>query len=290
MALQYTHPDGSADPSEILGSYIQWYSCVQQVLTYQKSQKIPLGIVAPSNFAEWANAALDQAQDLIPLHQDMVTKADALIKHAIDSGAAPDFAAFEAFTKSYTNFCASLSSTLEKFHASTQGIDPVTGLKQGTLLHADFDRELDRLSRKDNPFVLALVKINKFSTISLSARIAMTQKAAETIKKNLRSYDDAYYIGEGSFAVLLRQATKSEGVTVMSRSTKQFEFEDVVTALGDKNICLLSCVAEPLPGDQAEIILSSLQEQASLYQVEGGTVIEHIEISPFEKFIQSKQS
>lgn len=291
MPLNYNHqPSTSLNPAEILEAYAQWFSCVQQVLLYQTSQKVPLGIVAPSNFTKWAAEATGQAADLIPLHQQLVKQADHLVKQAIDTNQPPLFEEHQAFTATYNQFHTHLITTIENFCETNQGLSPLTGLKKEGLLKPDLERESNRLSRNGHSFVFALMKINNFTDLSASDSAAICKEAANIMQQTLRSYDDAYDLGDGHFAVALKQVTKSEGSTVLGRIANKFDAADAVKALPNKDIALLSCVAEPLPGDEIDALRASLQEQINRYDTNGSTVIEYIEISPFEKFVQSKQS
>lgn len=174
-----------------------------------------------------------------------------------------------------------------------KGIDLETGLRRESVLNKDMDREMQRLARQGKPFSLALVRIKNYEEISEQEGEAIGEYVkfvSELIKKCLRSFDDAYRVGDGEFVLALKQADVTGGIRALERLNHLLEdnkYDFTSEALSEKNAALLCCVTEPVADDDINSLIENMKADLDGSDNSDDTVLEYHELSPLQRFVQS---
>ena len=174
------------------------------------------------------------------------------------------------------------------------GYDALTSLRSKSMLLPDIQREFDRLMRQGKKFCVAMACIDRFDVIEGSVSSVEAEGyvklVASLIKLSIRSFDDAYYVGDGRFALCLKQAEVSGGITALERLRRELERQNIslVTQSGEKSLLSMSCcIAEPVEGDDMRELVKNLRlDLESSTQGEVDTVLRYNELSPLQRFIK----
>ncbi|MCK6418457.1 MAG: GGDEF domain-containing protein, partial [Alphaproteobacteria bacterium] len=145
--------------------------------------------------------------------------------------------------------------------------------------------------RQGKPFSLALIRINHFDRFmkflpEREAKEAL-MRVVDLVKRNLRSYDDAYYLDDGTFAMSLKQTTQVGAAKALARMKNELEDMNSVYSLDGirTSLTLSSCVAEPVPENDVQDLVRGLMEQIKRTG-EGDVVVQYQEVSPLQRFLQ----
>lgn len=191
----------------------------------------------------------------------------------------PDLSDFGMFMEAYESFMIQLSDLEKNIVLADFGYDLLTGLRNSSVMIAELSRELERRSRRGQPFSVAVLRIDNPALREDAAAIVATAKA---VKKTIRAFDDAYICGNGEFVVSLKHSDSKGGVRFVSR------FNDSLLSVVGRDFTVTACVGEPLPGDDLEGMLANIRDD--LDQLSGmgnGVTGEYEEVSPLNKFLMS---
>lgn len=262
---------------------LAWGANVHEAIALGKN---PLTILAiDADFNAWSDNV--RASNAIP-----VNTLDALKKLYFQAkGSAANK---ELFASSYNSFMNALLVIERDLITSAAGIDVPTGLRHRTVMLKDISREMERLTRQGEPFSIALIQISNFAGIKERHMDGSEQiyerQVADIIKQSIRSFDDAYYIGEGAFVVALKLSKSDGGIKSIERLKATLDKKDIEikTLEGSLGFISLTCrVAEPIPGDDPEDIINNLKLDVDR-SGDDETVFEYQEISPLQRFVQDQ--
>ena len=160
------------------------------------------------------------------------------------------------------------------------GVDQLTGLRSQDVMMADLERELERRSRRGQPFCFTLSRIDGDEARRDPQNIVL---AATCIQKTIRTFDDAYVTGEGEFLSSLKHSDINGGLRFVAR------LNEIVMDNTAEKFTLSSVVAEPVPGDDLKKLVADVR--GNLDELSGlgrkGASGQYEEVSPLNKFIQS---
>lgn len=197
----------------------------------------------------------------------------------LSAGGVPVVATFDSFWQTYEGFSSQLRRVEKDMVLSDFGIDMQTGLRSATVMMTELARELERRSRKGQPFSVAMLRIDDPVLRGDEKTLGFVARA---VQKTIRTFDDAYISGDGEFLISLKHSDAAGGLRFVTR------FKDALGNGEEVNFTVSSCVAEPLPGDELDDLLKNvradLEDIAS--QARGATG-QHEEISPLNRFLQS---
>lgn len=230
----------------------------------------------------------EDKQALDKAHKALQAEADSLC------AATPERGRFKKFTTNYGMFIRDLHAISQNRILEIWGLDVLTGLKNKNAMLMDMAQELERLARHGRAFSLALVRIDLYAVMQEQLPKAeleeITKNVTRLIRASLRSFDEAYYIGEGEFVFSLKQASAAGGQKALQRLRQKLEkIELSVVIKGQPTPVTMSCcVSEPLPEDDIEQVLSNLRNDLQARDRESGDVFVHYEMSPLQRFINSQ--
>lgn len=298
MALDYQLESRLKDLAPVLDDLGAWYSRIMRVLAYPEAPQTSEQLTIPRSFSLWAQSSVAEDDDvvsgligdMVALHADVEARAYSLLNTLV-GGVQPDITSFDHFVAAYEGFVSHMHSLERDLALHDTGFDRLTGLRTKHVMTRDLGLELDRLSRQGKPFCLALARIDRHDVIKTS--LAQTDydvlmhDAAEIIKKCIRSFDDAYYLGDGEFLMTLKQTEIGGGSAGLNRLRKLLEQNAPVFRIDGKDhrLSMSSCIAEPQPEDKVDQLLVNMRTDLNRYSGDGQAVVEYVEMSPIQRFI-----
>lgn len=294
--------DDSNDFMDILEEHSEWFQRVMCFFFYNDSQTLSASVAKPTSFAQWAVQAnqddridLEIIEKLTALHTDVLKMADSLMEKTRETQKKPSLPEFQSFSILYEQFIAHLRRLEREILTEGAGYDALTGLRNAVRLPSDIMQELQRLARHGRSFCVALVKIDHFEDIKANAQPeelkGYIKLVAELIKVSLRSFDDAYVMHENEFALCLKQADITGGISALERLRKELEVQNIRFTAGEHDfaISLTCCIAEPVVGDEVKPLIDNLRRDLAMAEdgpKGGDTVLEYRELSPLQRYVK----
>lgn len=290
--------------SPLIDEYAEWYGDVLRCFFYAEEDLPPLDNNADALFVKWRDTILNQEfveqeaiERLSSLQAEMKETALSLCAAASEGRGKPSVADFDKFTNLFYSFISNLRRLEKDSVLEDSGIDVLTGLRSKNAMHADIDKELERLARRGKPFCLSLARIDNYEKIAAEhgrehAR-EFTKIVAGYIKKSVRSFDDAYRLGSGEFLLCLKQADVTGGIAALERLRRMLEASGTTYRLGGQEVLLTMscCIAEPVHDDKVDDLIDHLRADLNAVETSsGGAVLEYHEMSDLQRYIQESSS
>jgi|GEM_PF-6827388 len=185
----------------------------------------------------------------------------------------------ETFLVTFENFQASLQQLENGVLFSDFAIDELTGLGTHDKMITELTKELERRARRGQPFCIVLSRIDGLEDKKSPQSILL---ASQAVKKTLRSFDDAYAIGDGEFLSSLKHSDNNGGLKFIGRLNSNLS-NNV-----DVKFSMSSVVAEPYPGDNLETFVEAVKKDLSILSSSSKNVSgEYKEVSPLTQYIKS---
>ncbi len=300
MAIDYELNSQLKDLIEIKSHYLSWFFRLTQCLLFNQEQNDGLGLEQPSSYTRWYQEAIENSdtnQDLLltlhARHQRLTKLSDKLLGDCIKTSKSISQDSYDKFSKLFEKFMDIIQRIERELILDEKGIDAETGLRRKAVLLADMNREMERLARQGKPFSLALVKVDHFDKIVEEEG----KKASEyikhlsrLIKKSIRSFDDAYRVGEGEFILSLKQADITGGIRALERLKELLEadiYNFASSSLDSKMISLSCCISEPLPYDDIDELINNMKKDFEAADKTEDSVLEYFELSPLQRYIKN---
>ncbi len=300
MALEYNENKHYKALLPILDDHTEWFHQLVQCLFYPEDNSSVGLMNKPNSFAEWfvyvnreGGMPLEIIEKLAALHADLFALSDILVRTSVEKLEKPIKTDFQKFLTIYEEFFLYIRRLEKDYLLEGGGYDALVGLRNKKLLIPDLNRELQRFSRQGKSFCVALVKIDNFNIIKNNSQQVEVEGylklVAGLIKLSIRSFDDAYYLGNDEYALCLKQSVISGGISALERLRQELEGQDVSFRDGDKTVALSMscCIAEPVSDDNMEELLKNLRLDLKNKEFEKtDTVLEYHELSPLERYVQ----
>lgn len=202
-----------------------------------------------------------------------------MAKTFLDAEGKPPKESFETFLITYENFQTSLQRLEQDSLLADFGIDSLTGLRSKGVMVADLERELERRSRRGQPFCFVLSRIDGVEARKDEKNMVL---AAKCIEKTIRSFDDAYVSAEGEILSCLKHSDDNGGLKFITRLNFILSKDENV------KFTMSSFVAEPLPGDNITQLISLVRQSLDdLARKTNAAAGQYEDISPLSRYIQS---
>ncbi|MCD8571566.1 MAG: diguanylate cyclase [Alphaproteobacteria bacterium] len=299
MPLEYNATENLNDIMPVLGDHLDWYNTLQKQLLYP--QAYPPGAVERlASFHAWFHKAQNKefvdrpALDALQkIYYQLHEEAERLIGGAASSRRAISADDFEKLNTLHLQFCSQVRAYEHDSILEDGGLDALTGVRNWRQLRKDLKKELDRLERSGKSFTVAMTRIDQYEEIIREYSVAEAREylklVASLMKQSLRTFDDAYRTQEDKFALCLRQADMSGGISALERLKELLEEREEILKLGGRKVplTLSCCIAEPVPEQDVDEMLRNLNDDLDNMKNSTGTVLEYFEISPLQKFIET---
>lgn len=292
MALEYKSNIGVEAIIPILDEHVVWYGQMMRIY-FERSKDVP---TTPNVFEEWVETAEKEnsisetiAQHLRRLHGDMVKTGTVFIAKAMMWDTNP-LKEFNEFTRHYEEFIQFMRRIEREQTLENSGIDEKTGLRSLKVMRDDIHREMQRRSRRGNPFALALLKLNNFSDEWAREEepfMLTIRKISDQIRYTLRSFDDAYYLGGPYFLVSLKHADKVGSQAASTRlSTGINDAHIYAPQQPGLQVSVSVLVAEPVEGDDIDTMIANMKNDLENVDTKG-TVLQYNDLSPLQRYVSS---
>ncbi|MGQ0527791.1 MAG: diguanylate cyclase domain-containing protein [Alphaproteobacteria bacterium] len=285
------------DTQLMIEEYTSWHAQILERVFYPHDMAQEI-VVQPSFLISWLEEADERGKasaallTLKQLHNDFISQGQNCLGTIPKAGNSPDYKNFKKLNILFEELLKYITSL--NFHASgdQRYMDERTGLGTQRALERDLQVEMERFTRHGKQFALALVKIHDYA--DLESGLPETEFTAclnltgNIIRKSIRSFDDAYYLGEGRFALCLKHSNNSEGIRALSRLKNELKKKNMIynVSNGPVTLRVSSCITEPVPGDELSVILEDLEQDLQSHSGEPTAVLEHHEISPLQRFLK----
>lgn len=297
MTLTYTLDNSLNDFSDILSQYMDWYREVSKILCFPEDlsdRQIP---EIPKKFESWIKVLEEQdyifKEDLARikgLYGQLDKMSSAMIFQIRSTKKQISADQYQGIHVIFNEFMKIIQDVDRKSRIHNLGFDVLTGLRTVKAMHIDLQRELEKMERQGIPFSVAMVKIDSYADLvreegDQTARIYQ-KLVAETILEAMRAYDDAYRLHNGEFLLCMKQSDLHGAVAALQRLYGLIaEKEIMITLKGEsKKLTISSCIAEPLPEDNVDILLDYLRDDLKSVDEGSGALTAYAEISPVERY------
>lgn len=292
MALEYKSLIGLEAIMPVLDEHVVWYG----KLVRSHFEGKPSNEASPLVFSEWLvkakaekSISADTAERVRRIHEGMIHAAHNFTTKSFSREGTP-LNEYNELTRYYEEFIQAMRQ-IELDHAvENSGFDEKTGLRSLKLLKPDFDREMERRARRGNPFSLSLIKINKFKPEWREDEKVcrpMIKKISDQIKESLRSFDEAYYLGEEYFMLALKHADSLGSQAAMNRLNQAITSAHIPPPDDPlEEISVSSVISEPTQGDKLDVLLENMKKDLEGIN-DKGTVLQYNDLSPLQRYIHS---
>ena len=185
----------------------------------------------------------------------------------------------EIFLATFENFQSALQKLEHGQLLADFGIDELTGMHTQDKMINELERELERRSRRGQPFCFVVSRIDGNEARQKTENIIL---AAKAVQKTIRSFDDAYITANGEFISSLKHSDNNGGLKFVSR------LNYIIRSNPDVHFTMSSIVAEPMPGDSIPQLIDSVKKELrSLSVGESGVAEQYEEVSPLSQYLKS---
>ena len=236
------------------------------LLTYLRDEKIDNSVLQ--------RASVDRLEEL---HKDLCDTAKEVVVQA-RGGQQINVEQFEKLEQFMDAYCLHLRRIENEILSSGLSIDPVTGLRSVSGMKDELKREMDRRDRKNVPFCVCNLSMDETAVQPAQYDRRSMEKyfaaMAAAMSDMMRSFDDAYHLGQGEFIICLKHVDLLDACTVMERLLKRIEDISITSENGQQIQGTASCgVVEPMPDDEIDYILQNAKQTRKEAQEDGGNLV-----------------
>ncbi len=276
--------------SHIAEDYMQWFTKITCSLFCKSNDdnSPPKAISLPPSFTGFMeqealspSMSSEVMQSLEHLYADLQKQTEYV-------SSSPD--SYKRLASSYENFLRYLIRLSGEGDQENSSLDLVTGLRNAKNIKEDMRRELERLLRHGKEFSLVLLRIDNFKKmeqeLNMNDLMNILQAVSKGILKSLRSFDDAYYLGNGEILLSLKQTKMPGGKQMLRRLRK--DINDVAPE-GTAKIPFSASIAEPAPRENIKKLIDHLREDLCYYKEKGSVIAEHSSLSPLQRYAEAQK-
>lgn len=274
--------------ANLVEDYSIWFGQVIAAAFYQNDESASRStdcvdkseITPPSSFKLKIGALLQETHKGMP--SQLVETEEymcGLAQQILSMNEPPSLELFNSFWQAFDGFLNIIQRMEKDALLADYGIDQETGMRSIAVMESDILRELERRSRRGQPFCIAMARIDDPKRCG---NIADVKAAARIVLGSIRIFDDAYVTGQGEFLVCLKHADAKGGLKFSTRLNEELK-KDL-----DIDFTMSCCVAEPLPGDSVPGLIANIRKDLNHISGFGdGATGQYEDISPLNRYIQS---
>lgn len=285
MVLNYTGTVTSHMLVTDMQKHLAWFTNVIRVSFFYAGQTVEVDLKPPSALLDYLKTNSDFQGVIRPetltrlesLHQNLATIAEECIQRSRSSQPIT-LDLYEKFNQSMDDYAQQLRQVDDEISSVGVSIDPVTGLRTLSGIHDDLKREMDLRDRKNTPFCVCNLSLDpaSYNENAFERQILeqLYTQMAEAMSGMLRSFDDAYHVGQGEFILCLKHVDILDSCGVMERLLEKIAKLQIPADAGQVLQATASCgVVEPIPGNEIDVILQHAKETRLDAQKEGGNMV-----------------
>lgn len=264
--------------SEVIEDCQHWLSNMLVGLFYSKSDQ-PAAL--PKAYGEWIAHPQTEEKFRPALIDQLKHSAEtmaACLQETLKS-VPPKQHDFQQFLQAYEDFIGRLTNVENQRLLSDKGIDADTGFKTDAVLVDELKKELERRSRRGNPFSIAMIRID--GDAQNEEKEYQLKAIADAFRKCMRSFDDIYRAGDKDFVAGLKHSDLKGAFRFTERVKEE------LTSI-NAGFTFSSCVAEPDPADDIVGFLENMKgDLAKIIASGDGQVAKFEEISPLQRYVNN---
>lgn len=297
MALQYQTSLTSEMLIDDIEKHVIWYNEILRKSLFPSSE-VEVSHTPPNAFVNWCRENITEDQPeynsiarVQTLHQELSEAAHVMLERA----GAITKSVFDTLEHGYEAYITQLRKLQQDVMTSGAAIDPVTGLHTVSNMYPEVARELDRSARKGGPFCLAHVLIDKLDDYKeiydRREQDVIYASVAAVMTKMIRSFDDAYFLGQGEYIICLKQVDKLDACSVMERLCDLVRQNLIKLPNMREQTVTISCgVTEPVPEEEKIEDIFKHAKMALGYAIEDGgdRVEQYYEMSRLEQYAKDQ--
>lgn len=293
MSLEYEQGNQNLEAvTGIIDDYNDWFGQVVTAVSYPEENNITDNVHKPVSFISWAQDqrsdeengfSSDIIENLEEMHIDMMSRGD-MIMQITSTGNKPDFADFSDFKNLFDAFTGRLRRLERDSMAEGAGFDEKTGLRNEKVMEEDLNKEMERVARNGSPFSIIYTRIDRF--FQFDDKDPVIEIVADNIKKCMRTFDDAYYLGGGDFVLSLKQADMIGAQAATNRLQNFIKTDEN----NNSNITLSYCMSEPVAGDKVDELIGNMKSDLDAYDGDDDVVLKFVEVSALQRYLDEVES
>ncbi len=296
MALRYM-PILSSDMLIVdMEEHIKWFGDIVRAVIFSQNADISI-YELPNSLLAWCEKEADNIglrNDLLEklkyYHLELEIEVKKIIEN-LNNGVELTPDSYNLIEQNLFSYIKELKKLQENTSGINVAIDPLTGLRSMSGMKNDIQKELDRRERKGSAFCVCEVEIDKvLDLIKIYDKNTMNviyKKLAKLVLNVIRSFDDAYYLGEGRYLIMLKHIDILDACSVMDRMREEIAglTIDVEGSFEPLHITASFGVVEPVPGDKIDEILLNLKNAVvEAKDLGGNQVVQWKERSSLQKY------
>lgn len=285
----------------VLQEHVSWIGRVMRTGYYPQDPGSPQEIPAPQSLIQWGEVITDTPVENSPTFNQMIQQHNALSQAAkgfiekSHAGQPLTAADYDMLYHSFEMFMAQVMRMGQEISGIDKAIDPETGLRLPASITKDIHSELERRSRKGNPFCVSILRVDQLEQVTKQhgddGRRAVLAGVAAVILGTVRTFDDAYRLEDDQVLLCLKLADIVDGKSVLERVRGMIADRDMPLFTGQTVRVTVSCgVSEPVPGDEPEDAIgnarTALKEAIGMG---GDAVAEYEEVSALVQYARQRE-
>ncbi len=278
-------------------SLFAWRTAILRLCFYPASVSSVPEIKRESALLSWCSQQADESKmdkrlvDQLNHHHALLQKAaqDMLDLAVVGK---MDVAAYDALEQNFLGYVTQVEHLQHEHGPAAANMD--MGLRNAAEMRNDVKREQDRYDRKGASFSVAAISVDDVVSIhqkyDLGEQNAIFTHIGKMIAQAVRSFDDAYYTGNGSYLLVLKHIDFLDACSVMDRLRGEVEKKAVPLPNGDEiSVTASFGVAQAQEKEDYNIPIDAALDALKKAIAKGGNCVEeHHEISSLARYVKEK--
>lgn len=264
---------------EVLEDCQHWFSQVLNSLFYGEGNLYKMDL--PEIYYKWT-ATFSSARNFQKALIEQIQASEQTLKMSLTAAVQnrpPSQSDFQEFLKAYEDFMGRLNGMENDSLLAGHGIDTLTGFKSHVVMMEDIKRELDRRSRRGNPYSVAIIRLDSITDVAVAEQRLKTLSTA--LRACIRTFDDVYRLNETDLLVSLKHSELMGAMRFIERLKQEMK-------QANADFTFTSCVAEPDPSDNIESLFKHLIKDLEQVAALGpGQSVKYEDVSPLQRFVSS---
>lgn len=286
MALEYTSDGEKFEHlAMLLEAYYRWFSKVMIATMYPDDVNNFEALTVPTQLPSVIRSfegSMSQVviEDTIALYDVMLDQANPLLAEFRVERKQPPTDTIRQFVDSYEAVISQIQRLQKFIFVEEGGLDNRTGLKNTQVMQEDLRLEMERIARLGDQFSLLMARLDDYEDHKSDEDI---KTAVICIKKCMRPFDDAYYLGRGQFLISLKNTDTVGAHAAVNRLQLFLSTEE-------KNVnrfTMSYCLSELMEGDDIDEIINNMRDDLNAETKNRDAVLELVEKSQLQRYVDN---
>ena len=281
--------------TEVMEELSVWYSTAVKAIFYAEKSISIDSTVFSAKLKQWGDLYCEaygqDAPDVNRIAMLWKEMGGSFQKLSEGKSAKPSYEEFADFTNIHDEIILILNKISQEQYIRNSGIDQVTKLPMSNNLIMDLLKEQERRARHGKEFTIVIIRVDayrKFQEQSQELANTSLRYVTKILKAIIRTFDDAYKLSGGRFLLSLKHADTNGALACVERIRTALKGCDNMELLNIvERITLTYGIVEPLPGDDLENVVKSMNDSLDANRDKEDYIVEYQEVSPLQKYIEN---